>query len=64
MKCVRGTYDVEVMICSVCVYTLHVIVNEGCIFVREKENRVYICEREGKFDTPPKIDDVSILCMN
>ena len=27
----------------------------------DNRSRVYIYEREGKFDTPPKIDNISIL---
>ena len=27
----------------------------------DNRSRVYIYEREGKFDTPPKIDSISIL---
>ena len=44
MKYIRGAYNVEVictvMLCSMCVYTLHVTVYEGCIFMREKENLI------------------------
>ena len=28
------------VICSICVYTLHMTIDEGCIFMREKENLI------------------------
>ena len=52
IKYVRGKDRfIGSVICSVIrVYTTY-----------DNRSRVYIYEREGKFDTPPKIDNISIL---
>ena len=46
LKYVRGTDRfLGSVICSVYVYTLHMTIDQGCIFMREKENLVdQICK--------------------
>ena len=41
LKYVRGTDGfIGSVICSVYVYTLHMVIGQGCIFMREKENLI------------------------
>ena len=41
LKYVRGTSRfIGSVICSVYVYTLHMTIDQGCIFMREKENLI------------------------